>query len=317
MSFVKRLALALEQAGSHVDIMFSVKSGNPLYFVKLGLELRKRVSQEKPDIVVAQYGTFTGLLVALFAPHPKIVTYRGSDLNPTPSENRLYVLLKHLASHAASFFADGIICVSHELIGRLLCKKPMVVIPSSTDTELFSPMDRVTCRKTLDWDLKTPIALFISGEDPGKKRLDTALAVNDLIAESRSGVTMKIIHERVPISQVPVYLNAADCLVYLSDFEGSPNLIREACACNTPIVTVPVGDVREVLNGVAPSMIIDRDPRKIADAVIMLTLLQVRSNGRDKSLCYSNEKIAQKTLTFYEKIISGVRTDSKNAIYEE
>jgi len=307
MSFVKRLAMALEQAGSHVDIMFSVKSGNPLNFVKLGLELRKRASQEKPDIVVAQYGTFTGLLVALFAPHPKIVTYRGSDLNPTPSENRLYVLLKHLASHAASFFADGIICVSHELIGRLLCKKPVVVIPSSTDTELFSPMDRVTCRKMLDWDLKTPIALFISGDDPGKKRLDTALEVNDLIAESRSGVTMKIIHERVPISQVPVYLNAADCLVYLSDFEGSPNLIREACACNTPIVTVPVGDVREVLSGVAPSMIVDRDPRKIADAVIMLALLQVRSNGRDKSLCYSNEKIAQKTLTFYEKIISGVR----------
>jgi len=313
MSFVKRLARALEEQGVNVETMLSVKSSNPLSFFKLGGELRKKISQLQPDLVVAQYGTFTGLLVALFAPRPKIITYRGSDLNPTPSENRFYVLLKHLASHAASFFADGIICVSHEIAGRLLCKKLVEVIPSSTDIELFSPMDRSACRKMLNWDQTAPTALFISGDDPGKKRLDVALEVKNLIANNSHGVQLKIIREKVPLSQMPVYLNAADCLVYLSDFEGSPNLIREACACATPIVTVPVGDVREVLSEVTHGKIVDRDPRKIADAVIELTRLQVRSNGRDKALHYSNKETALKTLYFYRRVIARVHDMSQKA----
>jgi len=304
MTFVKRLARALEEQGAHVDIMFSVRSFDPLNLVKQGRKLRQRVIQGKPDIVVAQCGTITGLLVVLFAPGPKIITYHGSDLNPTPSENLLYVLFKHLASHAASFLSDGIVCVSRELAGRLFCRKPIEIIPSSTDTALFTPADKNECRKTIGWDMHVPMALFLVGNNAGKKRLDLALEVEKNLREKSPYVMMKVIRDEIPISQVPVYLNATDCLVYLSDFEGSPNLIREACACATPIVTVPVGDVREVLDNVTPSRIVERDAERIAEAVSELSMLQIRSNGRAKALCYSNEIIARKTLAFYERIIA-------------
>ena len=307
MSFVKRLARALEEQGAHVDVMLSVKSGNPLDFVKQGMELRRMAGQGRPDIVVAQYGTFTGLLVALFAPRPRIITYRGSDLNPTPSEHPLYVLAKHAASHSASFFADGIVCVSREVAGRLLFKKPVEIIPSSTDTDLFRPADKNECRTILGWDLNVPLALFFAGNNPGKKRLDLALEVEARLRQESSGVEMKLVRDEVPLAQVPVYLNAADCLVYLSDFEGSPNLIREACACATPIVTVPVGDVGEVLVNVTPARIVGRDATEIAAAVREVAGLQVRSNGREKALCYSNEITARRTLDFYGRIISAYR----------
>jgi len=307
MSFIKRLARALEEQGAQVDVMLSVKSGNPMNFVRQGMELRKRVGQGRPDIVVAQYGTFTGLLVAFFAPRPRIITYRGSDLNPTPSEHWLYVLAKQLASHSASFLSDGIVCVSHELAGRLICRKPVEIIPSSTDTDLFRPADRSECRKMLGWDPNLPTALFFAGNNPGKKRLDLALTVEEILRKKFSGIVMKIIRHEIPLEQVPVYLNAADCLVYLSDFEGSPNLIREACACSTPIVTVPVGDVREVLAGVIPSRIVERDPEVIANAVYEVSVQQTRSNGREKAMSYSNEITARKTLDFYGRIISAYR----------
>jgi len=310
MTFVKRLARSLDALGAHVDIMISVKSSNPLDFIEQGVELRKIVRLNRPDLVVAQYGTFTGLLVALFAPSPKIITYHGSDLNPTPSENRLYVLLKHLASHTASFLSDGIICVSRELAGRLVCRKPIEIIPTSTDTDLFSPTDMNECRKMIGWDLHVPTALFLVGNNPGKKRLDLALEVEKHLLRKSSEVVMKVIRDEIPLSQVPAYLNAADCLVYLSDFEGSPNLIRDACACNTPIVTVPVGDVIEVLAEVTPSRVVRRDAYEIAEAVRELTLLQTRSNGRVKALCYSNEIIAKKTLNYYNKIISVYKAET-------
>jgi glycosyltransferase involved in cell wall biosynthesis len=310
MSFAKRLARALEEQRAQVEVMISVKSGNPLHFIRQGMALRRLARLTRPDVVVAQYGTFTGLLVALFAPRPVIVTYRGSDLNPTPSENRLYVLLKHLASHLASFLADGIVCVSRELAGRLVCRKPVEVIPSSTDTELFRPRDRDHCRETLGWERDLPTAVFLVGNNPGKKRLDLALAVNELVTRRECGVRMKILREEIPLARVPLYLNAADCLVYLSNFEGSPNLIREACACNTPIVTLPVGDVREVLDGIAPGRIVERDLETIAEAVCEVTRLRARSNGRSKALCYSGELIARKTLAFYGTIVSGTRKRS-------
>jgi len=310
MSFVKRLAKALEGQGAHVNVMLSVKSSNLLNFIRQGRELQKLVVQGQPDIVIAQYGTFTGLLVALFAPHPIVITYRGSDLNPTPSENWIYVLLKHLASHAASFLSDGIVCVSSEVAGRLLCRKPIEIIPSSTDTDLFKPSNLEECRKKLGWELHVPTALFFAGNNPGKKRLDMALKVGELLRKKLSAVVLKIIHDEIPLSEVPVYLNAADCLVYLSDFEGSPNLIREACACSTPIVTVPVGDVREVLDKVTPSQIVERNPDLIAEAVNELATLQTRSNGRVKALCYSNDITARRTLDFYNKIISAYKAET-------
>jgi len=307
MTFAKRLAKALEEQGSQVDIMMCVKSGNPLKFTKQVQALRLRIAQDKPDLVVAQYGTFTGLLVALFAPSPRIITYHGSDLNPTPSEHKLYVFLKHLASHAASFLCDGIVCVSNELAGRLHSKRPVVVIPTSTDLDLFKPIDRDACRTNLGWDLHVPIALFLVGNNAGKKRLDLALDVEEKLRKKSSQVVMKVIRDEVPLSQVPVYLNAADCLIYLSDYEGSPNLIRDACACGTPIVTVPVGDVKEVLAEVTPSRVVERDTDLIAEAVNELSALQTRSNGRAKALCYSNEITARKTLNFYDRIISTYR----------
>jgi teichuronic acid biosynthesis glycosyltransferase TuaC len=42
-------------------------------------------------------------------------------------------------------------------------------------------------------------------------------------------------------------LNAADLLLLTSLTEGSPQVIKEAMACNCPIVATDVGDIREII----------------------------------------------------------------------
>ncbi len=44
-------------------------------------------------------------------------------------------------------------------------------------------------------------------------------------------------------------MKASDVLLLTSYWEGSPNVIKESMACNLPIISVDVGDVKEVISG--------------------------------------------------------------------
>jgi len=66
---------------------------------------------------------------------------------------------------------------------------------------------------------------------------------------------------------MPTLFNAADVLLLTSDREGSPNTVKEAMACNLPVVATDVGDVRSRLDGVANSHVAAIDDDRLADAV--------------------------------------------------
>lgn len=302
MSFVKQLALGIEAFGVTVHQLKVVKSANPLTFVRQGLALRRRIRETRPAVVVAQFGTYTGLLVALFGRRPIVITYRGSDLNPEPHTNAFLLMAQHATSHIASFFADGIVCVSDELAMRLLVGTRRAIITSPTDLDMFRPLDREECRRALGWSAHVPTAAFFAGNNPKLKEIDLAREVQAELLRCDSLVTLVIVQHEVPITAMPTYLNAADCLLFLSRYEGSPNLVREACACNLPVVATPAGDIARVLRDVVPSRIVSRDTAAIAQALEDICRTGARSNGRERAMEYSTEIIARQSLDFYQEI---------------
>ena len=87
-----------------------------------------------------------------------------------------------------------------------------------------------------------------------------------------------------------------------SDNEGSPQFIKEAMACNCPIVSVDVGDVKEVIDGTDGCFLAERNPESIADC-LEAAILHGRTEGRQKILQgYGSEVIAKRVVDLYHNV---------------
>jgi glycosyltransferase involved in cell wall biosynthesis len=146
------------------------------------------------------------------------------------------------------------------------------------------------------------VVLFNAGGAPVRKGLDLAEAAMGQ-AESVAGtIRFEVMRGGIPPERVPLLMNAADCLLVTSRSEGSPVVVKEALACNLPIVSVDVGDVAERLRGVWPSFIVERDPKQIARALIEVLSAKKRSNGRERVAELSETRIAERIRSIYSSI---------------
>jgi glycosyltransferase involved in cell wall biosynthesis len=228
-----------------------------------------------------------------------MVTYRGSDLNPNRSRGWLRESVGTLLSQIAALRAARIICVSNQLKDKLWWRRDLVsVIPTGVDMTLFYPRDLQEARRELGWGQEERVVLFNAG-DPICKRLDLARAAVQF-AESLSGkIRFAALDGNVPPNYIPLMMNAADCLLLTSDWEGSPNVVKEAIACNLPVVSVDVGDVRERLERVRPSLIVPREARAIGKAISEMLRQGQRSNGRESASDLASEVVSQRIVTLY------------------
>jgi len=71
----------------------------------------------------------------------------------------------------------------------------------------------------------------------------------------------------IPREDIVNYINAADVCVLTSLQEGSPVVIREAMACNRPIVSVDVGDVKQLLDDVDGCFVTRHNAVEIAESI--------------------------------------------------
>ena len=107
----------------------------------------------------------------------------------------------------------------------------------------------------------------------------------------------------VPHQDIPLYMNASDALVLASQYEGSPNVVKEALACNLSVVATDVGDVREVLTGILGCKIVHRNPKSIAKGIQAVLNAELPCNGREVIQHLQKERVAERIVHFYNTII--------------
>jgi glycosyltransferase involved in cell wall biosynthesis len=181
---------------------------------------------------------------------------------------------------------------------------PAHVIPNGVDLARFRPAapgERETLRAGLGLDPGVRYALFAA--DPGRPRKRFALAEAAVRhAAGRLGAPVKLaaIHGR-PYEEVVRAMQAFDLLLLTSSLEGSPNVVKEAMACDLRVVAVDVGDVPERLEGVAGCRVAPSDaPESIGDAIAEVLSSGEPCGGRAAIAPLSLEGVAERIRRIYE-----------------
>ena len=305
MVFCRRVIEATACHGIETRTFHLASRTSPIVLFRERRRFRNLVREFAPHVVHAQYGTTTSLFCALMSPVPLVVTFRGSDLNPTPSLPRFLVWTKTFMSRLSAARARVSICVSEELRGRLWWGRDRaIVLPSGVDTAVFHPRSREQSRRSLGWG-DEPVVLFYSGRHPRVKRLDLARAAVALLADRLSGARLCEMDGSIDPADVPVYMSAADCFLMTSDYEGSPTVVQEAKACDLPVVSVKVGDIEEQLAGVANCAVSERDPTDLADALFGVLQRGERSDGSHHVETASLVHIGAATAEIYKSLVAG------------
>jgi glycosyltransferase involved in cell wall biosynthesis len=117
-----------------------------------------------------------------------------------------------------------------------------------------------------------------------------------------------VIGWRVPHEEMPFYMSACDALVFTSREEGSPNAVKEALACDLPVVSVPVADVPLRLQGIPGCEVCtDDSPPAIAAALERTLGRGDRSEGRGReAACQLDERLlTERVIGIYRSVLAG------------
>ena len=314
-NFIKRQADFLSAAGVAVDVFAFSGSKRPANYLRAWWQLRRRLRNTRYDLIHAQFGQ-SGVL-AFPKRLPLVVTLRGSDILGIVSDadgrhTALGRMLTSLTRWVADR-ADAVIVVSDHMKAHLRRSRSAHVIPSGLDLELFRPIPMQEARQKLGLSLDKRLVLFAGRPHQARKRYELARAAVDALnarrAEGSQPVEL-VVAWGVWYTDMPLYMNACDALVFTSMQEGSPNVVKEALACNLPVVSVAVGDVEERLAGVANCALVpDGSP---AEQVPALTagLERVladgrRSDGRAHVAHLDETLLTQRVIGIYRSILPG------------
>lgn len=81
--------------------------------------------------------------------------------------------------------------------------------------------------------------------------------------------------------------------------------MKESLACATPVVSVPVGDVGEVIGGLPGCAITAREPAALAAAVLRALEAPRSSALRERALTYGRAATAARVIKVYHRALAG------------
>lgn len=275
-----------------VDLrFFTIKGKGIKGYIKNIKPLNHFLKENDFDVVHAHY-SLSAFVASLAAAKPLVVSLMGDDVN---SQKYFKVIIRIF-----NFLSWSKIIVKSKDMKASLGIQNVDVIPNGVDFSSFRAIDKRDCQLQLKWDSNKQHILFAANPDrfdKNYKMVEQAFAIIN-----NSNIEIHCL-KNIPNKDVPIYHNAADVVILTSFSEGSPNVIKEAMACNRPIVATDVGDIKEVIGKTDGCFITSFNVDDIVRNIGFALSFGKATTGRNDIKHLESGIVAKKIMSIYNKII--------------
>lgn len=294
----KAQADSLEKEGVFIDF-FLIKEKGILGYTKHIFKLKNYIHENDYDVIHAHF-SLSAYVATLAGARPLVVSLMGSDVK----RNKLLSLINKVG---INFLWKETIVKSNDMKETLKVKK-VNVIPNGVDLKIFRPMNRQNCQDKLGWNSNNVNILFAGKPSKNVKNFDLFSDSFKRVKTKYSGKIKYYVLDDVAHSNVPIYMNAADIVCLSSKWEGSPNVIKEAMACNRIALSTDVGNVARLFYSQNGYYIAEQDVTAYSNKLLQAIKYSQNNNttnGRKRliELGLDSKSVAQKIISLYEYLI--------------
>lgn len=202
---------------------------------------------------------------------------------------------------------DAVIVKNNNSVKTSSCTNTML-LPNSVNTELFNCTDPSEIKAELGLSENKLYIGFVSAGNVHRKekRYDLFCDIISGLQQKNANVEPLIISNKTPLDMAKYY-NACSALMLTSDFEGSPNCVKEALACGIPVFARDVGDVQYWINDINDCYLLSNElSENVSQLNARLSVrtesnLQIRDKFKSKSL--TEEQTINKIDELYEDLL--------------
>lgn len=300
LPFVTEQGESLRKAGCEVE--FFVVKGN---YLKAVGALKKKILEFKPDIVHAHFG-LSAITAELQSLVPVVTTFHNGETH------RWWV---NLLSSLFSLRAKHVIYVAQHIYDKVYFRaQNYSIIPCGVSLEDCYLMDKAEARKQLGWCEDKKYIMFGGAFSNTRKNYELLKQAVELLDGEIECIEMRGLTRE----ECVLRMNAADVFALSTRNEGSPQALKEAMACNCPIVATDVADIKHLLGDLPGHYVLpnkkgdaawwvgdEHSAEELAALLKQASAFEERTKGRERivELGYTNEQIAEKLVNIYEHIL--------------
>lgn len=280
--------------------------------------LKKKIHAWKPDIVHAHFG-LSAITAELQSLVPVVTTFHnGETLN-------WHV---NLMTSLCSLRAKHVVYVAQHIRDLVYFKaNEYSILPCGVNMNDCVVMNQHEARQQLGFEEGVKYILFGGAFDNLRKNYALLRQAVEQIEHTtwtkveggeRCGNIVCLEMKGLSRAECVLRMNACDLFALPSHSEGSPQALKEAMACNCPIVATDMADVRTLLGDMLGHYIL-RNPRKTKErwdgdehslnemVALLKEALQFnqRTHGRERiiELGYTNEQVAERLMAIYKSLV--------------
>ena len=268
--------------------------GGGINYLKSYFELRKLINNNTFDLVHGHY-SYSAILSWFCNPGKTIASLMVGDIDKQTQN----FYLRKVALFFSRFIWIKTIVKSKRMQSSI---QNSVVIPNGVDYDIFKVIPKNKAIKKVSFEKSKINIIFIAQKPYSHKWKNLNLAKKAIKILNNKNIKLHII-SKIDQKNLYNYYCAADIMLQTSSLEGSPNVIKEALACNCPIVTTDVGDSKENIKNTDGCYLTSYDVNDISEKINKAIKFGKRTNGRNDIIHLERSNVSKKIINIYNECI--------------